>query len=1065
MIPTSRLIAFPLMPSINPDPQLWNTAPRAAEGSTFRFHPPHRAVHISMTLIRKRLSAEVFHEDFRSVLDVLHQHCRLRGETPGIDATTLEANPATKTILRKDIGDDRSEHWRRLAAAETAMSPYHLEQEPMHPPNLNPSSQNPSMHSALTAIRMNKSSIRRTSLALALGWLVSIPLGAQNGFVVLQDLDSTTGFAPRGGLSRANDGKFYGTTSQGGANGFGNVFRLNSDGTGFTVIHSFDAHLTGNLPNGRLLHGSNGALYGTTYDGGSDGLGTVYELAPDGLSGYIHNVIKDFVGPDGARPSAGLIQASTGVLYGTTSTGGSSDRGTVFSLAPDGAGVYRHTVLKEFNGSDGAFPSGGLVQDSAGVLYGTTRSGGSRDRGTVFMLKTDGSGYTVLKHLDWYADGGFPAGGLAQGYDGALYGAAESGGHHSFGTVFRLNPEGSEFSVLRHFNFYTGDGFEPGGGLMSGADGTLYGTLPRGGGSGGYGVVFKLNPDGSGYALLKRFAGGTDGAYPGGDLIQGLDGALYGYTHMGGEFNQGTIFRINPVADLPDQDGDGVPDVLDVCAEFDPDQGDGDGDGIPDACDNCAYSANPDQSDADGDAIGDTCDVCGPDEIWSQANGVLTAYTTFEGGTHLSAIQWETDSWYSCVGIRFPWRINSGWRTAVRPPSTLFWGNPSGYGVALWTGSDPFRPVEFAEPVFEVFLHYASRGPVTLEAFNASGESLGSVSGTITDLTGQLDNWQPLSLNVGANLISSVRVYGFGNQRTAVDDLGYRRGLPIDSDGDGIYDYLDNCRTTPNPDQADTDGNGTGDACCPVPSVTLIGPGSGMTFPVNTAIEFSGTFTGEDDGSHTGTWWFDDIIQPALVTEPIAGLPGSASATRAFTLPGVYRVKLTLANSCGSSITTDQIDGLDMLVVIYDPDGGSVTGGGWIDSPAGAYTPSPSLTGKANFGFVSKYHRGANIPTGNTEFQFKAGALNFKSTTYDWLVVAGAKVKFKGSGTINGAGDFAFQITATDGQVNGGGTDRFRIRIWDKSGGGVIYDNQPADPDTADASTALGGGNITVHKP
>jgi hypothetical protein len=100
----------------------------------------------------------------------------------------------------------------------------------------------------------------------------------------------------------------------------------------------------------------------------------------------------------------------------------------------------------------------------------------------------------------------------------------------------------------------------------------------------------------------------------------------------------------------------------------------------------------------------------------------------------------------------------------------------------------------------------------------------------------------------------------------------------------------------------------------------------------------------------------------------------------------------------------------------------------------------------------------------NTEFQFKAGDLNFKSTSYDWLVVAGAKVKYKGSGTINGAGDYAFLLTATDGQVSGGcGVDKFRIKIWNKSGVVVVYDNQPADPDTADATTALGGGNIVVH--
>jgi hypothetical protein len=195
-----------------------------------------------------------------------------------------------------------------------------------------------------------------------------------------------------------------------------------------------------------------------------------------------------------------------------------------------------------------------------------------------------------------------------------------------------------------------------------------------------------------------------------------------------------------------------------------------------------------------------------------------------------------------------------------------------------------------------------------------------------------------------------------------------------------------------------------------------------------------------------------------------SGLDASAAACAAshtYASPGVYRVTVTSTNDCGATATA-----VHEFVVVYDPEGGFVTGGGWINSPAGAYAADPSLTGKANFGFVAKYQQGANVPTGSTEFQFKAGDLNFKSTSYEWLVVAGAKAKFKGGGTINGSGDYIFQLTATDGRANGGGgTDRFRIKIWDPSGGGVIYDNQPGAADDADATTALGGGSIVIHKP
>ncbi len=122
-------------------------------------------------------------------------------------------------------------------------------------------------------------------------------------------------------------------------------------------------------------------------------------------------------------------------------------------------------------------------------------------------------------------------------------------------------------------------------------------------------------------------------------------------------------------------------------------------------------------------------------------------------------------------------------------------------------------------------------------------------------------------------------------------------------------------------------------------------------------------------------------------------------------------------------------------MVVYDPAAGFVTGGGWINSPAGAYAADPTLTGKANFGFVSKYQKGATVPTGKTEFQFKAGGLNFQSTSYDWLVVAGAKAQYKGTGTVNGVGGYGFMLTAIDGQQpGGGGVDKFRIKIWDATG-------------------------------
>ena len=201
------------------------------------------------------------------------------------------------------------------------------------------------------------------------------------------------------------------------------------------------------------------------------------------------------------------------------------------------------------------------------------------------------------------------------------------------------------------------------------------------------------------------------------------------------------------------------------------------------------------------------------------------------------------------------------------------------------------------------------------------------------------------------------------------------------------------------------------------------------------------------------------------MVEPSGSIPGSANTTFTFTTAGVYLVKLTVNEGCGGTGTATTVSGLDEIVVIYDPNGGFVTGGGWFDSSAGAYKPDRTLTGKANFGFVSKYQKGASIPTGETEFQFKVGNLNFHSAAYEWLVIAGAKAQYKGTGTINGTGDYGFLLTAIDGQVSGGGgVDKFRMKIWDKSTDAVIYDNQRGAAEDGDAATLLGGGSIVIHK-
>ncbi len=229
---------------------------------------------------------------------------------------------------------------------------------------------------------------------------------------------------------------------------------------------------------------------------------------------------------------------------------------------------------------------------------------------------------------------------------------------------------------------------------------------------------------------------------------------------------------------------------------------------------------------------------------------------------------------------------------------------------------------------------------------------------------------------------------------------------------------------------------------------------------VNTAINTTAAFV--DPGrldTHSASWSWDDGATSVGVIQEVNGA-GTALGGHSYAVPGVYEIGVTVTDKDGGTGQS-----IFQYVTVFDPDGGFVTGGGWIDSPAGAYVADAALAGKANFGFVSRYTKGATVPTGQTEFQFKTAGLDFHSTSYQWLVVAGPKAQFKGLGTINGAGAYGFMLTAVDGQINGGGgVDKFRVKIWDAATGVILYDNQLGSGEDAVPSTALGGGSIVVHK-
>jgi hypothetical protein len=247
----------------------------------------------------------------------------------------------------------------------------------------------------------------------------------------------------------------------------------------------------------------------------------------------------------------------------------------------------------------------------------------------------------------------------------------------------------------------------------------------------------------------------------------------------------------------------------------------------------------------------------------------------------------------------------------------------------------------------------------------------------------------------------------------------------------------------------------------PDPIVTITGPPSGSLYAVGTAVNFTGTFA-DTGGTHTATWTFTSNINNFSQAGVVNESTGAVTASFTFNDAGVYLVKLTVTDSCGGTGTADTVNGLTALVVIFDPNGGFVTGGGWIDSPPGAYTPDPSLTGRASFGFFAKYKPGKSLPGGNTEFQFRTAGFNFQSTEYSFMVISGAKVTLKGTGTVNGQSGYEFTLQAIDGQVNGGGgQDKFRIRITFNNQ--VIYDNEITLGENDDPTTLLGGGSIVIH--
>lgn len=401
----------------------------------------------------------------------------------------------------------------------------------------------------------------RASAVVVLFATTALALPAQT-FTTLYSFAGGDGQYPNG-LLQGTNGYLYGTTSLGGSNcavtgGCGTIFKITPIRP-LKTLYNFDS--TSGADSGTaLVQATNGDFYGTTQSGGANSGGTVFKTTASGTLTTLYS----FCSPNGYRClnggayANGLIQATDGDLYGTTSQGGAKcvhlgGCGTVFRITPGGTFKMLYSFCSQSACTDGSYPLGELLQGITGDFYGTTPNGGANGYGTVFRISPSGvltTLYSFCSEMVGFActDGASPYAGLIQGSDGNFYGTTYGGGandasNNGGGTVFRISPTGA-LTTLYSFCSQGGDQCTDGyilvAGLVQATDGNFYGTTLTGGANcgstGGCGTLFRLDPTGA-LTTLYNFcsqAGCTDGAYPVSTLIQATNGSFYGTTQDGG---------------------------------------------------------------------------------------------------------------------------------------------------------------------------------------------------------------------------------------------------------------------------------------------------------------------------------------------------------------------------------------------------------------------------------------------------------------------------------------------------------------------------------------------------
>jgi uncharacterized repeat protein (TIGR03803 family) len=343
-----------------------------------------------------------------------------------------------------------------------------------------------------------------------------------------------------------SDRQLYGTVVNGGHDDAGLVFKMAKDGAGFLVLHYFSRSTTNGLsPWGGVTESTDGRLYGTTRHGGLNDAGIIFSLQKDGSD---FSILLNFTtnDTDVPFPLNNLIEGTDGRLYGRSLGNGPGRGSAIFSVQKNGSDLQ---ILHRFDSTLGDFsePYGGLLEGSDGLIYGAYPETGLQDDGLVFSIHKDGSNYQVLHQFDRaQKDGRAPEGSVYESSEGFLYGVTQGGGLQDFGVLFRLNRDGSNYRILHHFIPDDSAGYTPINPPIEGPGGLLYGATYFGGVD-DTGTLYSIHKDGTGLTFLHEFPdSGPWGPYA--PLVKGRDGALYGALFNGGGVSYGAVFRLKPFA-------------------------------------------------------------------------------------------------------------------------------------------------------------------------------------------------------------------------------------------------------------------------------------------------------------------------------------------------------------------------------------------------------------------------------------------------------------------------------------------------------------------------------------